>query len=151
MNKSKDFLEFVKNNPPPCLPDDVLYWFDEETGEIIIKNFSYITSLKIKNDNKENIVLLGRRRWKIENNGFKEQKSDILNITHIYTKNCNGTKNIYLLIQFAHTILNLLNYGNILIIGLNTTKNEVSALIRNALTSINQNLNLNRLIQLRLP
>ena len=124
---------------------------DEETGEIIIKNFSYITSLEIKNDNKEDIVLLGRRRWKIENNGFKEQKSDILNITHIYTKNCNGTKNIYLLIQFAHTILNLLNYGNILIIGLNTTKNEVSALIRNALTSTKQNLNLNRLIQLRLP
>ena len=86
---------------------------DEETGEIIIKNFSYITSLEIKNDNKEDIVLLGRRRWKIENNGFKEQKSDILNITHIYTKNCNGTKNIYLLIQFAHTILNLLNYGKI--------------------------------------
>ena len=124
---------------------------DEETTEIIIKNFSYITSLEIQNNNKENIILLGRRRWKIENKGFKEQKSDILNIRHIYTKNCNGTKNIYLLIQFAHTILNLLNYGNILIIGLNTTKNEVSALIRNALTSINQNLNLNRLIQLRLP
>ena len=124
---------------------------DEETGEIIIKNFSYITSLKIKNDNKENIILLGRRRWKIENKGFKEQKSDILNIRHIYTKNCNGTKNIYLLIQFAHTILNLLNYGNILIIGLNTTKNEVSDLIRNTLTSTIQNLNLNRLIQLRLP
>ena len=124
---------------------------DEETGEIIIKNFSYITSLEIKKDNKEDIVLLGRRRWKIENKGFKEQKSDVLNITHIYTKNCNGTKNIYLLIQFAHTILNLLNYGDILIIGLNTTKNEVSSLIRNALTSIKQNLNLNRLIQLRLP
>ena len=124
---------------------------DEEIGEIIIKNFSYITSLEIKNENKEDIVLLGRRRWKIENKGFKEQKSDILNITHIYTKNCNGTKNIYLLIQFAHTILNLLNYGNILIIGLKATKNEVSALIRNALTSTKQNLNLNRLIQLRLP
>ena len=124
---------------------------DEETAEIIIKNFSYITSLEIQNDNKENIILLGRRRWKIENKGFKEQKSDILNIKHIYTKNCNGTKNIYLLIQFAHTILNLLNYGNILIIGLNTTKNEVSDLIRNALTSTIQNLNLNRLIQLRLP
>ena len=73
---------------------------DEETSEIIIKNFSYITSLKIKNDNKENIILLGRRRWKIENKGFKEQKSDILNIRHIYTKNCNGTKNIYLLNMF---------------------------------------------------
>ena len=124
---------------------------DEETTEIIIKNFSYITSLEIQNNNKENIILLGRRRWKIENKGFKEQKSDILNIKHIYTKNCNGTKNIYLLIQFAHTILNLLNYGNILIIGLNTTKNEVSDLIRNTLTSTIQNLNLNRLIQLRLP
>lgn len=124
---------------------------DEVTGEITIKNFSYVTSLKNTNKNKEDIVSLGRRRWKIENKGFKEQKSDVLNITHIYTKNCNGTKNIYLLIQFAHTILNLLNYGNILIVGLNTTKNEVSDLIRKALTSTILNLNLNRLIQLRLP
>lgn len=125
--------------------------FDEETGEIIIKNFSYITSLEIRNDNKDDIVLLGRRRWKIENKGFKEQKSDILNINHIYTKNCNGTKNIYLIIQFAHTLLNLLNYGNILIINLNTAKNEVSDLIKQALTSIFKPLNLNRIIQLRLP
>ena len=124
---------------------------NEETGEVTETNFSYVTSLKISNENKDKILQLGRRRWKIENKGFKEQKSDVLNITHIYTKNCNGTKNIYLLIQFAHTILNLLNYGNILIIGLNTTKNEVSDLIRNALTSTIQNLNLNRLIQLRLP
>lgn len=126
-------------------------FIDEETGEIGITNFSFITSLKITNKNKEDIILLGRRRWKIENKGFKEQKSDILNIKHIYTKDCNGTKNIYLIIQFAHTILNLLNYGDILIIGLNTTKNEVSDLIKFALTSINLNLNLNRQIQLRLP
>lgn len=124
---------------------------NEETSEIITKNFSYVTSLKVTNKNKEDIVLLGRQRWKIENKGFKEQKSDVLNITHIYTKNCNGTKNIYLLIQFAHTILNLLNYGNVLIVGLNTTKNEVSDLIRNTLTSTIINLNLNRQIQLRLP
>lgn len=124
---------------------------NEKTGEITSTSFSFVTSLKITNKNKEQLVLLGRRRWKIENKGFKEQKSDILNITHIYTKNCNGTKNIYLLIQFAHTILNLLNYGNILIVGLNTTKNEVSDLIRNTLTSTSLNLNLNRLIQLRLP
>ena len=123
---------------------------DEETGEVAITNFSYVTSLKITSKNKEEIISLGRRRWKIENKGFKEQKSDILNITHIYTKNSQGTKNIYLLIQFAHTLLNLLNYGDVLIIDLNTTKNEVSALIQKALTSIKQNLNLNRKIQLRL-
>ena len=124
---------------------------NEETGEVTETNFSYVTSLKISNENKDKILQLGRRRWKIENKGFKEQKSDVLNITHIYTKNCNGTKNIYLLIQFAHTLLNLLNYGNVLIINLNTTKNEVSALIKQALTSIFKPLNLNRIIQLRLP
>ena len=123
---------------------------DEETGEVAITNFSYVKTLKITSKNKEEIISLGRRRWKIENKGFKEQKSDILNITHIYTKNSQGTKNIYLLIQFAHTLLNLLNYGDVLIIDLNTTKNEVSALIQKALTSIKQNLNLNRKIQLRL-
>lgn len=123
---------------------------NKDTGEITITNFSYVTSLEITSKNKAEIISLGRRRWKIENKGFKEQKSDILNITHIYTKNPQGTKNIYLLIQFAHTLLNLLNYGDILIIGLNTTKNEVSNLIQKALTSITQNLNLNRKIQLRL-
>ena len=124
---------------------------DEETGEVTTTNFSYVTSLPINSKNKEDIIKLGRRRWKIENKGFKEQKSDVLNISHIYTKNCNGTKNIYLIIQFAHTLLNLLNYGNILIIGLNTTKNEVSDLIQKTLTSTITNLNLNRQIQLRLP
>lgn len=124
---------------------------DDKTGKTTITNFSYVTSLDIDSKNKEDIVLLGRRRWKIKNKGFKEQKSDILNINHIYTKNCNGTKNIYLIIQFAHTILNLLNYGDILIIGLMTTKNEVSDLIRQALTSTFKPLNLNRQIQLRLP
>lgn len=124
---------------------------DDNTGENIITNFSYITSLKINEKNKESIILLGRRRWKIENKGFKEQKADILNIEHIYTKNCNATKNLYLIIQFAHTLLNLLNYGDVLIEKLKTTKNEVSSLIRKALTSTIQHLNLNRSIQLRLP
>ena len=114
-------------------------------------NFSYITSLEINSKNKEAIIKLGRQRWKIENKGFKEQKSDVLNISHIYTKDCNGTKNTYLLIQFAHTLLNLLNYGNILIKSLKTTKKEVSTLIKNLLTSFKLNLNLNRSIQLRLP
>ena len=127
------------------------FTIDEETGEITITNFSFVTSLKINSKNKSYIVVLGRNRWKIENKGFKEQKSDILNINHIYTKRCNGTKNLYLIIKFSHTLLNLLNYGDILIKNLITTKNEVSDLIRYSLTSSIQSLNLNRLIQLRLP
>ena len=52
---------------------------DEETGEVTKTNFSYVTSLPINSKNKKDIINLGRRRWKIENKGFKEQKSDILN------------------------------------------------------------------------
>ena len=120
---------------------------DETTEETT--NFSYITNLEITNKNKQEIVMLGRKRWKIENNGFREQKSGVLNISHIYTKNSNGTKNTYLLIQISHILLNLLNYGDILVKGLETTKKEVSALILKALTTIIQPLNLNRQIQLR--
>jgi hypothetical protein len=121
---------------------------NEETDEVT--NFTFITSLTITSKNKEEIVVLGRRRWKIENKGFREQKSGVLNISHIYTKDCNGTKNTYLIIQFAHTLLNLLYYGDVLIKGLKETKREVSLLIRKALTSFTKPLNLNRSIQLRL-
>ena len=78
-------------------------------------------------------------------------KKGTINISHIYTKDCNGTKNTYLIIQFAHTLLNLLNYGNILIKGLKETLKKVSSLILDELTKFNKPLNLNRLIQLRLP
>lgn len=117
---------------------------DEESGKIT--NFSYITSLEITSKNKEARLKLGRKRWKIENKGFREQKSGVLNISHIYTKDCNGTKNTYLLIQFTHTLLNLLYYGNVLI----KVLKEVSALIRKALTSNTHTLNINKNIQLRL-
>ncbi len=54
MNRSKDFLEFVKKNPPPCLPDDILFWFDEVTGEI--RQDAHIVG---------SIVLDGNWEWKI--------------------------------------------------------------------------------------
>ena len=47
---------------------------DDEPGETITKNFSYVTSLKLTSKSKEEIVSLDRRRWKIENKGFKKQK-----------------------------------------------------------------------------
>ena len=107
--------------------------------------------MKITKKNKEEIVVLGRRRWKIENKGFRDQKSGVLNISYIYTKDCNGTKNTYLIIQFAHTFLNLLNYGSILIKELKNTLKKVSSLIKDELTKFNNPLNCNQLIQLRLP
>ena len=112
--------------------------------------FTYITSLEINMDNYIAIVVFGRKRWKIENQGFKEQKKGVLNIEHITSKNFNCTRNNYLLIQFAHTILNLLYYGNVLVKQLKETKKRVSELIKITLTQIIVPLNLTRNIQLRL-
>ena len=123
---------------------------DEETSEVIYTNFTFITSNPITDKNKEKMIFLGRQRWKIENKGFKDQKSGVLNISHIYTKDCNGTKNTYLIIQITHTFLNLLNYGDVLVKGLNETLKKVSSLILDELTKFNKPLNQNRSIQLRL-
>ena len=39
---------------------------NKDTGEVTITNFSYVTSLNITSKNKEEIISLGRGRWKIE-------------------------------------------------------------------------------------
>lgn len=122
----------------------------EEIDNNKLSKFAFVTSLKITSKNKKDIGWLGRQRWKIENMGFKVQKDTVLNISHIYTKDCLGTKNTYLLIQFAHTLLNLLYYGDVLIQKLETTLKEVSAYIKQTLTSSNNYPNLNRTIKLRL-
>ena len=121
---------------------------DEETKTIT--EFKYITSLEVNSRNKEEIVKIGRFRWKIENKGFNEQKHGVTNIEHIYTKDCIGTKNIYLLIQISEIILTLLNCADCLVKALKVTKKEVSRLLMTDLTSKITNLNFNEKIQLRL-
>jgi len=110
--------------------------------------FIYITSFKITKNNHEDIVVFGRRRWRIENQGFKEQKSRVLNIEHCYTFNNNGTKAHYYFIQFAHTLLTLLYYGSTIIKKLKETKIEVSNLLYQDLIR-EQELNLENTIQIR--
>src|SRR5690606_8075577 len=65
---------------------------------------AFITNIKI---NKENILRIethGQLRWKIENEGFDTQKHHGYNLEHTYTKDPNGMKVVYLLIQVAHMI-----------------------------------------------
>lgn len=103
--------------------------------------FRYITDLIINNDNIKNIVTLGRNRWKIENNAFHMQKHGTFNISHMCSRNDNSMKFHYFFIQFAHTIRQLLEQGNILTKSLNLKIKEVSDFILNSLTSISSDLN----------
>ena len=112
-----------------------------EKKKLKTTTFRYITDLIVTNNNIKEIVELGRRRWKIENEGFYTQKHRTFNICHLNSKNDTAMKNHYFFIQFAHTIRQLLEQGNILTKSLKLKIKEVSAYLLKALTSTTTDLN----------
>ena len=102
--------------------------------------FSYITNIKTSNDNIKSIVTLGRQRWRIENEGFNEQKNGTYNISHLSSRNDTAMKAHYFFIQFAHTIRQLLEKGSKLVKELKLKIKEVSASLIRTLTSTNSDL-----------
>lgn len=114
-----------------------------ESKNTKITIFNYVSDLKITNKNIEQIVSMGRKRWKIENEGFNIQKNGTFNISHLCSRFENALKIHYLFIQIAHTIRQLLEYGSILLKELKLkTKKEISSKIIDQLISY-QNTNLN--------
>ena len=114
--------------------------FNEEKNNKIT-SFHYVTNLEINDMNIKNIVTLGRNRWKIENQGFYNQKHRIFDITHLNSRNDTAMKSHYFFIQFAHTIRQLLEQGSLLIKSLKLKIKEVSKLLLKALTSNTSDLN----------
>jgi hypothetical protein len=73
--------------------------------------FVFITDLNVTRRNCEQLVADGRCRWKIENEGFNEQKNGGMGLEHIFCKDYNAIKNHYFLMQIGHMISQLLEYG----------------------------------------
>ena len=126
---------------------NVLKYYDKKEEKTT--EFIWITSFKITEKNKEELVYFGRQRWKIENEGFNMQKNGTFDIEHIYSMNYNAMKAHYFFIQFAHTIRQLLEKGLKYIVELKMSIKEVSAAITQTLTNIITNLTEHRKIQLR--
>ena len=59
---------------------NVIRYKDKET------EFIYMTDLQITNKNIESSIIVGRKRWKIENEGFNMQKNGTFNIGHLYSQ-----------------------------------------------------------------
>ncbi|MGM9858773.1 MAG: transposase [Bacilli bacterium] len=112
-----------------------------ETKKKKTTTFRYISDLEIKDSNIKEIVSMGRKRWKIENEGFYTQKHRTFNISHLNSRNDTAMKNHYFFIQFAHTIRQLLEQGNILTKSLKLKIKEVSKLLLKVLTSTTSDLN----------
>jgi hypothetical protein len=77
--------------------------------------FVYITNLPITNKNCASLVCDGRRRWRIENEGFDIQKNHGYFLEHMFSKNYTAMKNHYLLMQIGHAISQILE-KNLLVV-----------------------------------
>lgn len=83
---------------------------EQADGKIRVTKFAWITNIKITKGNAGKIVLAGRNRWKIENQGFNRQKHWQGNIEHAYSFHEQAQKNHYLMEQIADFIKQLYEY-----------------------------------------
>ena len=111
--------------------------------------FVYMTNLSITNKNIKESIYLGRKRWKIENEGFNIQKKGTFDIGHLYSKDSTAIKVHYLMIQIAHIIRQLLENGVKEIKQLGLKLKEISQNIKQTLISTLTNLTALRKVQLR--
>jgi hypothetical protein len=93
------------------------------------KEFTFITNIPIKEKNIEKILFAGRSRWRIENEGFNNQKNIKNNIEHLCCIDYNAMKNHYLLVQIADILRQLFECGYELIRSLKASIKEISSRI----------------------
>lgn len=75
--------------------------------------FAHITNMSISEDNCSLISHTGRLRWKIENEGFNEQKNGGYKLQHKYSRTSfNASQNYYQCLQIAHMINQLAYKAN---------------------------------------
>lgn len=83
------------------------YEYKDKDGNPAITEFQWITSIELTRRNLEEMVCAGRGRWRIENEGFNNQKNGIYDIGHLNSHNSRAMKNHYLLTQIADIIMQL--------------------------------------------
>ena len=93
----------------------------------IIRTFVFITNINITKRNADEIMYFGRSRWKIENEGFNNQKTKKYMIEHANSLNYNAMKNHYLITQLADILRQLYEKGVDKIRDLNKSIKEISS------------------------
>lgn len=85
--------------------------YNEKINNITTTNFVRITNLPTGASTVKNLSRAGRLRWKIENEGFNEQKNNGYNIEHLYSRTSfNAQQNYYQCMLIAHLINQLLEH-----------------------------------------
>lgn len=107
------------------------YSYEKQEGaEMKCVCFLWVTNIEVTKDNLEKLILAGRGRWKIENEGFNSQKNGIYKIGHLNSRDATAMKNHYLLTQIADILMQLYLACNKLVKVINQSiKNTSSRLL----------------------
>lgn len=91
--------EFVNDIDHEGKQVNVLRYREEKDGETT--EFQWLCSIRITKGNAEKMAETGRKRWKIENEGFNRQKNWQGSITHTCSWDDQAQKNHYLMEQIS--------------------------------------------------
>ena len=100
--------EFVNDIDHEGKQVNVLRYREEKDGETT--EFQWLCSIRITKGNAEKMAETGRKRWKIENEGFNRQKNWQGDITHACSWDDQAQKNHYLMEQIADFMKQLYEY-----------------------------------------
>jgi len=73
-----------------------------------VKKFWFLTDLPLSRKNVAAVIERGRMRWKIEKEGFHTQKNYGYYLEHQFSRDYQGYKNHYYLIQIGHMIAQIM-------------------------------------------
>ena len=105
-----------------------VYEYTEEQGEKKKRvRFCWLTDIELTKRNLGEMVEAGRGRWKIENEGFNNQKHGLYRIEHLNSRDSNAMKNHYLLTQIADILVQLYMAWNPLIKEIGQSKKNTSS------------------------
>lgn len=101
--------EFVNDIDYNGKPVNMLRFWEEKVvnKEAVRTEFQWLTSIRITPKNAEKTAGAGRKRWKIENEGFNRQKNWQGDITHACSWDATAMKNHYLITQISDMIKQL--------------------------------------------
>lgn len=110
-------------------PVNMLRFWEEkkEKGETVRKEFQWLTSIRITAKNAEKIAWAGRKRWKIENEGFNRQKNWQGDITHACSWDARAMKNHYLMTQISDMIKQLYEWFSLKSRGIKKKQKNISS------------------------
>ena len=121
--------EFVNDIDYNGKPVNMLRFWKEKVvkGKSVRTDFQWLTSIRITEKNAEKVAGAGRKRWKIENEGFNRQKNWQGDITHACSHNATAMKNHYLMTQISDMVKQLYEWFSLKARGIKKKQKNISS------------------------